>query len=93
MLSSCVRKDWKEVWEQAKGLAWRGIKGPRQREEPVQRPQGASSSQQASVAGKKQGGGGAAEGATRGKGGPGRGALTLSDVRGMEDFEQRSDMI
>lgn len=57
MLSSCVRKVWKEVWEQAKGLAWRGIKGPRRREEPVQRPQGASISQQASVAGKEQGGG------------------------------------
>lgn len=87
-----MRKDWKEVWEQAKGLTWRGAKWPRPREEPVQRPQGrtrlagAGSSQQARVAGEEPGQG-AAEGAVRGKGGPGPGGLTLRAMGGTEDSE------
>lgn len=76
LLRSGLRKDWKEVWEQAKGLTGEGPRDPGRGKNQCKGPKagiglpGVGSSQQARAAGEEPGGG-AAEGAVGGKGGPG----------------------
>lgn len=91
MLGSCLSQDCKEVWDQAGGSPGEGLSvpggGESQCEAPWQnRAGGCEKGQEVWL---EQSRLAEAAGATRGKGGAGGRALTLSNTRGREECDRR----